>query len=241
MLGETHTRDDKTANGRVHHPQRIYFDRIGQILKSPTRWLDVGCGRQLVPWWMKGNVELEDELKSRARWLVGIDPDLMALRDNRACHLRLKVDKSVLPFADGAFDLITSNMVFEHVEDPRPLLAEIRRVLRRGGRLVMLTPNWLDIVTIAARSVPNRLHPAIVSRLETRGEEDVYPTYFRFNRPGLVKKLLHVAGFNDCRIDLLDQPDTYSHVPVLSRIEAAWHGLAQRWPVLRGTLLIEAK
>jgi ubiquinone/menaquinone biosynthesis C-methylase UbiE len=226
---------------KIRHPQRVYFERIAKNLNAQDRWLDIGCGRQLVPWWMPGNRELESELKSRARWLIGVDPDLEALRDNGACHVRLKADTSALPFADGSFDLVTSNMVFEHVEAPQAILREIRRILRRGGSLVVLTPNWLDIVTIAARAVPNILHPALVSLVEFRSKEDVYPTRFRFNRRGVVEKMLHGARFGYCRIELLDQPDTYPHVPIFARIESAWHGLARRWPALRGTLLIEAE
>jgi ubiquinone/menaquinone biosynthesis C-methylase UbiE len=230
-----------SATDRVRHPQRVYFDRVGRILNPQTQWLDVGCGRQLVPWWLQGQAELESKLKSQIRWLVGIDPDLDALRDNRSCHLRLKADAEALPFDGGSFDLVTSNMVFEHVKNPQAILAEIRRVLRGGGRLLVLTPNWLDLVTIAARAVPNRWHPALVSRMETRAKEDVYPTHFRFNRPGSVERLLREAGFRNFQIELLDQPDTYTHVPVIASLESAWHGLARRWPALRGTVLIEAE
>ncbi|MBO0722353.1 MAG: methyltransferase domain-containing protein, partial [Blastocatellia bacterium] len=190
----------------VRHPQRVYFERIVKNLQNRDRWLDLGCGRQLVPWWLQGNRELEAELKSRVSWLVGVDPDLAALRDNRACHLRLKADTAGLPFADGSFDIVTSNMVFEHVEDPGSILREIRRVLRRRGCFIVLTPNWLDIITIAAWAVPNLFHPAFVSRIEARGKEDVYPTHFRFNRRGAVEKMLHEARFAHWRVELLDQP-----------------------------------
>jgi ubiquinone/menaquinone biosynthesis C-methylase UbiE len=226
---------------KIHHPQRVYFERIVKNLNTEDRWLDLGCGRQLVPGWLQGNRELESELKARVRWLVGVDPDLSALRDNKACHLRLKADTSALPFADSSFDLVTSNMVFEHVKNPEPILREIRRVLRDRGHLIILTPNWLDIITIAAWAVPNPLHPALVSMIEARGKQDVYPTHFRFNRPGAVEKMLHAARFGHYRVELLDQPDTYHHVPVFAHIESAWHGLARRWPALRGTLLIEAE
>jgi ubiquinone/menaquinone biosynthesis C-methylase UbiE len=241
MLNETRAAGKIDANSRVSHPQRIYFDRVRRILRPQTQWLDVGCGRQLVPWWLNGQAELESELKSSARFLVGVDPDLAALRDNRSCHLRLKAHAEALPFSDGSFDLVTSNMVFEHVKRPGEILREIRRVLRSGGRLLVLTPNWLDIVTIAARAVPNRLHPMLVSRIETRAAADVYPTHFRFNRPSSVENLLRQAGFKNRRVELLDQPSTYAHVPFFAGIESVWHGLARRWPTLRGTLLIEAE
>jgi ubiquinone/menaquinone biosynthesis C-methylase UbiE len=234
-------------NGRfVPHPQQLFFKRVkeylsGSGLNGRARWLDVGCGRQMAPWWLKGGAETEAELKSLVGLMVGIDRDLVALRDNRSLSTRLNADAVCLPFADASFDLTTSNMVFEHVEAPRPSLAEIRRVLRPGGRSIILTPNWLDIVTLAARVVPNRWHPAIVSRMEERGAAEVYPTHFRFNRPATVEKLLREAGFTNWRIELLEHPDVYSHVPVVAGVEATWHKLAYRWPALRGMLLIEAE
>ena len=43
-----------------------------------------------------------------------------------------------MPFADGAFDCVTAGWVLEHLTDPGPGLAEMARVLRPGGRLLLL-------------------------------------------------------------------------------------------------------
>ncbi len=235
--------DGSQQNGkrRVPHPQQIYFERIEKLLKPEMQWLDVGCGRQLVPKWMGGGEQIETKLRSKAKLVVGIDPDLAALRDNRSCQVRLQTDSAALPLADNSFDLVTANMVFEHVKAPLRLLTEIRRVLKPGGKLVVLTPNALDIVSLAARAIPNRLHPAIVSSVETRNRSEVYPTHFQFNRPRSVEAILREAGFTQWRIELLEHPDAYSHVPVVARVENYWHRLASRWPSLRGVLLIEAE
>ncbi|MFD8596734.1 class I SAM-dependent methyltransferase [Kitasatospora sp. NPDC059646] len=44
-----------------------------------------------------------------------------------------------LPFADGAFDCVVGNFVLNHVGRPEAALAELRRVLRPGGRLALTT------------------------------------------------------------------------------------------------------
>ncbi|MFF2629478.1 class I SAM-dependent methyltransferase [Kitasatospora griseola] len=44
-----------------------------------------------------------------------------------------------LPFPDGAFDAVVGNFVLNHVGRPDEALAELRRVLRPGGRLVLTT------------------------------------------------------------------------------------------------------
>ncbi len=240
----------RSSGDQPRHPLQTYFELIKQRLdgrgridktEEKMRWLDIGCGRHLAPEWMKGHAEIEADLKSRARSLIGVDPDFLALRDNRSPDARINADAVRLPFADGSFDLVTSNMVFEHIEAPLAALIEIRRSLSDGGRLIVLTPNWLDIVTIAARITPNRWHPAVVTKIEERGAADVYPTYYRFNRPSTVEKMLREAGFGTWSVELLEHPDVYAHAPVVARVEAAWHRLARRWPVLRGALLIDAQ
>jgi SAM-dependent methyltransferase len=222
---------------QVRHPQRIYFDRVKTAIDPRTEWLDLGCGRSLVPRWIKGNVELELELKAGARRVIGVDRDLAALVDNRSCDLRLRADAARLPFADGRFALVTGNMLFEQIDDPAKALGEIRRVLRPGGRLIAITTNWLDISAVAARTVPAGLRDKLVSRAEAAN--DAPP--FRLNRPATIARALGEAGFQCWKIDPLDQPDTYADIPLLARIESVWHRMARRWPAFRGALLIEAQ
>jgi 2-polyprenyl-3-methyl-5-hydroxy-6-metoxy-1,4-benzoquinol methylase len=46
-----------------------------------------------------------------------------------------------LPFPDESFDLVTSFQVLEHVPDPQAFLRELARVARRGGMVILATPN----------------------------------------------------------------------------------------------------
>jgi ubiquinone/menaquinone biosynthesis C-methylase UbiE len=48
-------------------------------------------------------------------------------------------DLSALPFADGSFDGVTCGYVLEHLPDPQIGLAELARVMKRGGRMFLLT------------------------------------------------------------------------------------------------------
>ncbi len=51
----------------------------------------------------------------------------------------------MLPFADDTFDLAVSLDVFEHIEDDIAAMAEVRRIVRPGGRLIATVPalQWL--------------------------------------------------------------------------------------------------
>jgi SAM-dependent methyltransferase len=46
-----------------------------------------------------------------------------------------------LPFGDGEFDLVTCMGSLEHVAGPRQAVLEMRRVVRPGGRLLLVVPN----------------------------------------------------------------------------------------------------
>jgi 2-polyprenyl-3-methyl-5-hydroxy-6-metoxy-1,4-benzoquinol methylase len=55
----------------------------------------------------------------------------------------IRADIQELPFADSSFETVISCETIEHVPSPSKAIAELARVLRPGGRLVLTTPNYL--------------------------------------------------------------------------------------------------
>ena len=98
--------------------------------------LDVGCGEG----------RLLKLLASRAHHVVGVDVDPDARRLARAelllaglpnCTLR-QGDMRSLPFSDDEFDTIILDDVLDNAADPESAMQEALRLLRRGGRIVLL-------------------------------------------------------------------------------------------------------
>jgi SAM-dependent methyltransferase len=58
----------------------------------------------------------------------------------------VKGDAAALPFPDASFDAATSTQVYEYVPDVDQALAELYRVLRSGGRALILDTDWASIV-----------------------------------------------------------------------------------------------
>lgn len=77
--------------------------------------------------------------------VFGFDIEIERLQAGRACGVEglLAATAERLPFVDGAFDVVFSNEVLEHVQDDRAACREIARVLRPGGRAVIFAPNRL--------------------------------------------------------------------------------------------------
>ncbi|WP_318216042.1 class I SAM-dependent methyltransferase [Streptomyces sp. SCL15-6] len=95
------------------------------------RILDAGCG----------SGPLSAALRDRGAVVTGIDASarMLALArrrlgDDVPLHLADLSDR--LPFDDGAFDDVVASLVLHYLEDWGPTLAEMRRVLGPGGRLI---------------------------------------------------------------------------------------------------------
>jgi len=174
----------------------LYREAVASQVTAGSAVLDVGCGHAdwLIP-----------EL-APARLTIGVDPDVAALERNRMVRLRVAAVAERLPFSDGVFDVIVSAWVFEHIEQPAEVLAELYRVLRPGGRLVFLTPNAWNYNIWLIRLIPNRLHDVFTRRLYDREEFDTYPVRYRLNSPRRLQRFIRAAGFCRCTLTFNGDP-----------------------------------
>lgn len=108
--------------------------RISLKNEKPGRVLDVGCGTGA----------LLDELQPRADELWGLDfsPHALKFCRMRNGHKLVCADAANTPFPTAYFDVITAIGVIEHLDDDSAFLAEMNRVLRPGGTLIMLTSSF---------------------------------------------------------------------------------------------------
>ncbi|MFJ7911019.1 class I SAM-dependent methyltransferase [Kitasatospora sp. NPDC096204] len=127
---------------RLWRAQRQLQDVLGRKLALPAgaRVLDAGCGAGVVARAMAVRFGLE---------VTGVDVLDFHLAEARRLSARARMDGRTafrfgdfhrLPFGDGEFDGAYSMETLVHSYDPSRALAELHRVLRPGGRLVLLGP-----------------------------------------------------------------------------------------------------
>jgi SAM-dependent methyltransferase len=106
--------------------------RYYRLLAPVRRVLDLGCGAGAFGRWMPC-----DQVG-----VFGLDVSARALdaakRWERVALVDL--DREVIPFRDGSFDAVLAKDILEHLQRPWKTMAEIRRVLAPGGRLLISTP-----------------------------------------------------------------------------------------------------
>jgi ubiquinone/menaquinone biosynthesis C-methylase UbiE len=215
--------------GRKFH-DAIYREEICKHLSSGIRLLDAGCGRYL---------KFSKEFAGVAQ-VVGIDLESELETRNANSPYGVRGNLDYLPFPAGSFDLVISRSVIEHLESPGKVFQEFYRVLKPGGRVILLTPNKYDYVSIIAAYTPYKLHRALVSRIFQVPADDVYPTLYRANTPARLTKELQAVGFHKQQLQTINHYPAYLFFsPVLFRLGVLYERMTslELFRSLRGTLM----
>jgi SAM-dependent methyltransferase len=152
------------------------------------RILDLGCG----------DGQLTARIAATGAEVVGLDasPRMAAAARSRG----IKVDEGQaesLPYAQHSFDVVFSNAALHWVRDQDAMMAEVRRVLKPGGRFVAEMGGQGNIAAIRVALM------AVLARHGFDGREDnvnYYPT------PDAYTRRLQRHGFNAEKIALIPRP-----------------------------------
>lgn len=216
----------------------LYEDALTAHVPVGGVWLDAGCGRRILPPWREA---AERDLVTRPRLVVGCDLDGDGIRAHRSLSRRVFADLERLPFTTGSIDLVTSNMVVEHLERPRHVFEEMARVLKPGGRVILHTPNVYSHFVLGSRLLPWHVKRRLMKLLDGREEDEVFPTRYRANSAPRLRSLLTGAGLVEdwCRMVANDALFARVH-PTLAALELRYIRLTLRpaFRFLRVTILV---
>lgn len=206
-MRESYWRCERAIVPGLRSAHCAYYDEVRRALESePRLWLDLGCGRELVYGWLPPHdARLTARSLSRAGRIVGLDADLASLRDNTQIRDRVLGNVHAgLPFAPATFDLVTANMVAEHLDEPGECFREIARVLRPGGTLLIHTPNLHSPGIRFGALLPDALKRALVRIMESdREDNDVFPAFYRVNTRAAMARAAAAAGLEVANLRLV--------------------------------------
>lgn len=158
----------------------VYLDTIGSVaavqaykqrilgalgLRAGMHALDVGCGTG-------DDVRALAAIVGASGRAVGVDVSEALLAEARkraeADGVAIELhagDAHALPFDDGSFDVVRTERVLQHVNDPARVLAEMARVARPGGRIAAAEPDWQTLVVdVSDRALTRRILDARCDR-----------------------------------------------------------------------------
>ncbi|MFA7402990.1 MAG: class I SAM-dependent methyltransferase [Pelobacteraceae bacterium] len=166
---------DQYAKGGLGVRYWDYRDRVAFQYIIGKDILDAGCGEGIT---LEKLTMLFPDCT-----VVGIDTEPENLELCRSYNLPvLEGSLYSLPFADASFDTVLFSEVIEHLEKPEKALSEIWRVLRPGGRVIIIFPN--DRTFMLARLAMGMVREALYD-----------PGHVRQWTPGQIRKSLCRTGF----------------------------------------------
>ena len=168
------------------------------------RALDIGCGPGLT-------TEALAEAVGPLGHVLGVDiaPAMLAIAKRRCAGLSQvafgMADVTRLPYENASFDVALASQVYEYVEQGDDALKELARVIRPGGRAVLVDTDWESAVWASHDDARMR------RVIETWNEHIPHPQL-----PRTLRRRMEAAGFSNVRVEVVPllnlayDPHTYS-------------------------------
>ncbi|MDI6903797.1 MAG: class I SAM-dependent methyltransferase [Methanocellales archaeon] len=160
------------------------FEKIILEVKESCSVLDLGCGSGI----------LGEFLNKRNKY-VGLD-----INKNYLKNLHFKGIEGILgvvehlPFADKVFDVVICAEVLEHVFNPKIVLENIHKILKRNGKVIVSVPN------VAYWDYRKEL---LFGRFPENKSEVYPPEHIRFFTKDDIMQLMANSGFRCIKVDII--------------------------------------
>lgn len=199
-FAEAYSRHNESSLLNAWYERPAMLDLAGDV--DGHRVLDAGCG----------SGPLTAALHAKGASVTAFDrsPAMIKLAHQRLgedANLRVADLGGPLPFADAAFDDVTASLVVHYLPDWAAPLAELRRVLRPGGRLILSVPRPSAYLV----NYPDSDYFAVTQYSETFSFADGEGTLTYWHRPlHAMTDAFTAAGF---RIRAISEPPYDKDVP----------------------------
>lgn len=167
-----------------------FFQRVQALLDEDATVLDFGAGRGLLNESSSRTQKRLTDLRGPRRSVIGLDIDEAVLTNPRLNKALVATDGKI-PLEDSSVDIIVSDNVFEHIDDPISISGEFYRVLRSGGWICARTPYLYSALVLASSLIPNQAHSSVLKYVQPNGraKKDIFPTRYRMNSHSKLRKI----------------------------------------------------
>jgi SAM-dependent methyltransferase len=125
---------DEKRTPKTDYPKQLVnylskrFDLQGNL-----KLLELGCGRG----------DFLFEFQNIGFECKGLDREKSSVQNDYGLEVKqCDLTNEVFPYNDGSFDVVYHKSVLEHLYDPEHIMKETMRILKPGGKLIILTPDW---------------------------------------------------------------------------------------------------
>jgi len=127
--------DDKRTP-KTKYPLQFAFYLFKRFrFKKGDSFLEIGCGRG----------EFLESFHRLGLKCSGVDLSDFSVKNLKHFNVKkVNISKDKLPFKDNSLDVVYHKSLIEHLYNPDHLMKETYRVLKPGGVVIILTPDWVS-------------------------------------------------------------------------------------------------
>jgi len=189
--GEIYSNEKGTTPAQLFNARlgdaALYYEWTKNYFDSSSDCLELGCASGY----------FLSTIKTHVKSVTGIESHLL-LKDY-CRNLGISMVDSLSECRDNQFDVVFMFFLLEHIGDPKKYLLEIKRVLKRGGRIIIVVPN-VDDVLFRLYDIP--------------GFRTFYftPAHQFYYSKETLSDLLKKAGFSEFVISPIQRYDLSNHM-----------------------------
>lgn len=204
------------ANDFLNEPR---IRKMIQLAGTGHKVLDVGC--------YSGDISLA--IKNNGNEVVGLDSNVtfVKMAKERGIPAKFADFEEKFPVASNSFDVIVAGEIIEHIYHTEKFLQECHRVLKKGGELVITTPNinwfWYRFKMLFGKTLPYAI--------EAGEDTEACPGHVRYYTVDSLTKTLQKFGF---KVELVTSSNMLNGKVTFEKV-------AEIWPSMGYHIIVKAK
>lgn len=198
-----------------------YKDQIFTSLADDSTVVDIGGGRR---WQFQNQRHKFKNLK-----VIAVDISAEELSYNHDADEKIVFAMGTdarLPIDDNSVDVVTSQMVLEHIENNDNTVREVSRILKPGGKFISLMPNKFALFSIINQILPHKFaRKVLYAILNDPSVKEIqgFKAYYNQTYYPALRKLLERYGFTDIKFTLsYNQSDYFGFFVPFALLSLMW-------------------